>query len=119
MMKLQNPSEGRSASPIELKAQLRRRAAELGFDDCRIAAAQRPRHASEFRSWLENGAAGEMEWMERSAAKRADPENILLGARSVVIVVLNYWQGKSSGPNEQSRGRIARYAWGDDYHRPM
>jgi len=119
MMKLQNPSEDRSASPVELTAQLCRRAAELGFDDCRIAAAQRPRHASEFRSWLENGAAGEMEWMERSAAKRAAPENILPGARSIVIVALNYWQGKSLGPNEQSRGRIARYAWGDDYHRPM
>lgn len=119
MMKLQNPSEDRSASPLELKAQLRRRAAELGFDDCRIAAAERPRHAKEFRSWLENGAAGEMKWMEGSAGKRADPQNVLPGARSIVIAALNYWQGDSLGPNEESRGRIARYAWGDDYHRLM
>ncbi|HEY3601367.1 MAG TPA: hypothetical protein VGK72_05390, partial [Chthoniobacterales bacterium] len=95
MMKLQNPFGNRSASPLELKAQLRRRAADLGFDDCRIAAAERPRHAKEFRSWLENGAAGEMKWMERSAGKRADPQNVLPGARSIVIAALNYWQGDS------------------------
>jgi epoxyqueuosine reductase len=55
-----------------------------------------------------------MQWMERAAEKRCDLQRVLPGARSVVIVALNYWQG----PEQPRRGagRIARYAWGDDYH---
>ncbi|HEV2804485.1 MAG TPA: tRNA epoxyqueuosine(34) reductase QueG [Chthoniobacterales bacterium] len=90
------------------------RAAELGFDSCRIAKATTPRHAAEFRAWLEEGAAGEMQWMERGAAKRCDLQQVLPGARSVVVVALNYWQGAEQ--RERGGGRIARYAWGDDYH---
>ena len=101
-----------------MKDRLRRRAAELGFDDCRIAAAEGPRHASEFQSWLKEGAAGEMDWMERTAEGRSDSQKVLPGARSIIVLALNYWQGESLGPNED-RGRIARYAWGDDYHEVM
>ncbi|MEY2572626.1 MAG: epoxyqueuosine reductase, partial [Verrucomicrobiota bacterium] len=90
------------------------RATELGFDSCRIAKATAPRHAAEFRAWLEQGAAGEMQWMERAAEKRCDLQRALPGARSVVAVALNYWQGPQQPP--RGAGRIARYAWGDDYH---
>jgi epoxyqueuosine reductase len=89
-------------------------AAALGFDSCRIAEAASPRHADEFRGWLREGAAGEMEWMERGAEKRCDPQQVLPGARSMVVVALNYWQGDQGF--REGAGRIARYAWGDDYH---
>ena len=89
-------------------------ALELGFDSCRIASATTPRHAKEFRSWLGDGAAGEMQWMERGAEKRCDPEQVLPGVRSIIVVGLNYWQGERQRP--RGTGRIARYAWGDDYH---
>jgi epoxyqueuosine reductase len=92
-------------------------AATLGFDACRIARAMSPRHASEFGAWLRDGAAGEMQWMERGAEKRCDPQQVLPGARSIVVVALNYWKGPE--PSARSTGRIARYAWGDDYHEPM
>jgi epoxyqueuosine reductase len=90
----------------------------LGFDSCRIAKANAARHAAEFRGWLGEGAAGEMQWMERGAEKRCDPQQVLAGARSVIVVALNYWQG-DKGPGDPTRGRIARYAWGDDYHEIM
>jgi epoxyqueuosine reductase len=90
------------------------RAKELGFDSCKIAAASASAHAEEFRSWLREGAAGEMQWMERGAEKRSDPQQVLPGARSIIIVALNYWQGAEAAP--RTPGRIARYAWGDDYH---
>ena len=118
MLRLQNQSGNHLRSPLEMKERLRRRAAELGFDDCRIAAAEGPRHASEFQSWLKDGAAGEMDWMQRTAEKRADAQKVLPGVRSVIVLALNYWQGESLGPNED-QGRIARYAWGDDYHEVM
>jgi len=89
-------------------------AAELGFNSCRIARATSPRHAAEFRAWLSDGAAGEMQWLERGAEKRCDPRQILPGVRSVIVVALNYWQGEERRP--RGSGRIARYAWGNDYH---
>src|SRR5450432_2575018 len=104
-----------SNSPAKLKADLIRRAREIGFDDCRIANANPPRHAAEFRAWLKSGSAADMSWIERGAAKRGDPQKVLPGARSVVVLAMSYWQGEAAAPNEHS-GRIARYAWGDDYH---
>jgi epoxyqueuosine reductase len=115
MLRLQNQSANPLRSPLEIKERVRARAVQLGFDDCRVAAAAGPRHAREFQSWLKQGAAGEMGWMDRTAEKRSDPRKVLPGARSVIVLALNYWQGESLGPVE-GRGRIARYARGDDYH---
>ncbi|MGI8435756.1 MAG: tRNA epoxyqueuosine(34) reductase QueG [Chthoniobacterales bacterium] len=100
-----------------LKAELQERAAALGFDACRIAPALPPPHREQFEDWLADGAAGEMEWMARSAEKRGDPEKVLPGARSVVVLALSYWQGGEA--ERTGGGRIARYAWGDDYHDVM
>jgi epoxyqueuosine reductase len=103
-------------SPAELRKLIQRRAGELGFDDCRIASAKKPRHYSEFRDWLDAGKDGEMDWISRGAEKRGDPQQVLGGVRSVIVLAMNYWQGASLGPNETGGGRIARYAWGMDYH---
>jgi epoxyqueuosine reductase len=102
----------------ELKKELIAYARELGFDSCRIAACAAPGHASEFRTWLREGAAGEMSYMERGEEKRCDPQKVLPGARSIVVVALNYWQGESPTPKAfgAATGRVARYAWGEDYH---
>jgi epoxyqueuosine reductase len=102
----------------ELKKELIAYARELGFDSCRIAACAAPEHASEFRTWLREGAAGEMSYMERGEEKRCDPQKVLPGARSIVVLALNYWQGESATPKGvgAATGSIARYAWGEDYH---
>jgi epoxyqueuosine reductase len=100
-----------------LKAELVRRAGELGFDGCRIARASPPRHGPEFRAWLRDGAAGEMEWLHRGEEKRCEPALVLPTARCVIVLALNYWQGPEPvRVGSGSAGRIARYAWGDDYH---
>ena len=101
-----------------LKREIVARAKGLGFDRCRIANAAPPRHGEEFGKWLRDGAAGEMEWLARGEEKRRDPQMVLAGARSVVVVGMNYWQGDVSHSGQES-GRIARYAWGDDYHDVM
>ena len=106
-------------SGTELKAQLISFAREIGFDSCRIAACVAPAHANEFRDWLEEGAAGEMHYMERGEEKRCDPQKVLPGARSIIVVALNYWQGGAARRAAATEGRIARYAWGDDYHDVM
>jgi epoxyqueuosine reductase len=102
----------------ELKARLASFAREVGFDSCRVAACNPPVHTTEFREWLRRGAQGEMSYMERSDEKRCDPEKILPGVRSIVVLALNYFQGKPIRRRSQTAatGRIARYAWGEDYH---
>ena len=113
-------SPARQDSPAALKQEIAGRARALGFDACRIAAASPPRHGNEFRAWLREGAAGEMDWMARGEEKRCNPQQILAGARSMIVVAQNYWQGERDLPATQAAtGRIARYAWGDDYHEVM
>jgi epoxyqueuosine reductase len=102
---------------VDLKSSLVTLARELGFDSCRITRCDVPSHTGEFRRWLVDGAAGEMNWMSRGEEKRCDPQQVLAGAKSVVVLALNYWQGESTNTSDDgARGRIARYAWGDDYH---
>src|SRR6266566_7663185 len=84
---------GSLISNAELKAQLVAFAHELGFDSCRVTACAPPAHAEEFRDWLKEGAAGEMSYMERGEEKRRDPQKVLPGARSIVVLALNYFQG--------------------------
>src|SRR5947209_202767 len=56
-----------------------------------------------------------MAYMARGAEKRSDPQKILPGARSMIILAMNYFQGDP--PHRRATaGKIARYAWGDDYH---
>jgi epoxyqueuosine reductase len=102
-----------------LKKEIMARARELGFDSCKVASAGPPRHGPEFQAWLDAGAAGEMEWMVRGAEKRGDLQKVLPGAKSVIVVALNYFQGEESSPTSAASGRIARYARGDDYHEVM
>jgi len=97
----------------QLKTRVVDLARELGFDSCRVAACHPPAHADEFGDWLSDGAHGEMNYMARGEEKRRDPQKILPGAQSVIVLALNYFQGNAG---RTSPGRIARYAWGDDYH---
>jgi epoxyqueuosine reductase len=106
-------------SRSELKMQLVSFARQIGFDSCRITACAEPAHATEFREWLRQGGHGEMNYMQRAEGKRCDPQKILPSAKSIVVLALNYFQGDApvAAPTEDGkRGRIARYAWGDDYH---
>ncbi len=105
-------------SPTELKAALVEQARALGFALCRVAPCGAPAHGADFRAWLDAGMAGEMTpWLERGSAKRLEPQAVLPGARSMIVLALNYWQGdRVEAAGSAAVGRVARYAWGDDYH---
>lgn len=100
-----------------MKEALAALAGELGFALCRVAPCPAPPHAEQFRAWLDEGRAGTMEWLARNQDRRTDPQLVLPGARSVVVLAMNYFQGAAPPPEPgPAHGRIARYAWGDDYH---
>jgi epoxyqueuosine reductase len=84
----------------------------VGFDLVGIAPAVRLPHADRLLWWLAQGYAGEMEYMQRTAEQRTDPQALLPGAKSAVVVGLNY-APDALPPTDY---RIARYALGDDYH---
>lgn len=68
--------------------------------------------------WLASGRHAGMHYMETHEALRADPRALLAGARSVVIVGLDYFQGDRL-PRGDDRPRIAQYARLKDYHRVL
>ena len=58
-----------------------------------------------------------MDYLGRREGERLDPARVLPGARSVVCVALNYYQGEPAA--DPSWSPVARYAWGRDYHSVM
>lgn len=78
-----------------------------------------PRRHDLYASWLARGNAGEMHYLAapEHVAQRADLKTILATARSLIVVALAYDRGLVS--TDRLRGKIARYARGDDYHLVM
>lgn len=68
--------------------------------------------------WLRRGYQGTMAWMGRMPEKRADPQQVLPGCQSVISVGLNYLTSHRAD-ERPGHGRIARYAWGKDYHKVL
>jgi epoxyqueuosine reductase len=105
---------------VELEHEARR----LGFARFGIAPASRPPHHDAFRGWLARRLAGVMEgWLARHEPLRADPRWLLPGARSVVMLAFDHAIEPPASPpraltepSAPGQGRVARYAWGDDYH---
>ena len=100
-----------------MKEKVRQRALELGFDACRFTTAAPPDHAAQFERWIAAREHGEMAWLERNAHKRIDPQQVLPGAKSAVVLAASYWTGDSASESvPQPRGVLARYARFADYH---
>jgi len=79
-----------------------------------VAAAQRlDDDARRLEAWLQKGYHGTMGYMERHFDLRIDPGLLVPGAKSVITLLLNYYPGENQHPDAP---RIARYAWGTDYH---
>ena len=103
--------------PVSLTEEIKAHAAYLGFDLAGVTTADPPRHGDYYAEWIEQGLAGEMAYLERQVEKRQDPRKILPNARSLVVVAMNYrCPEPASVPEDAPRGKIARYARGDDYH---
>ena len=96
---------------------VRARLRALGFDAVRFARAE-PLFGPGLRAWLEAGNHADMSWLERGADKRGDPDLVLPGVRTVIMLGVNY--GTEQGPVEAGAGRAgpawARYARYSDYH---
>ena len=99
-----------------MKADLVAYAHSLGFSLCRTTPCVTPPHAQEFRDWLADGRAGEMEWLHRNADRRTNPQLVLPGAQTAIVLAINYFTTPPPHSPPSPSYQIARYAWGDDYH---
>ena len=99
-------------------AAIKARAREIGFDACGIAPAADLPELKFFPEWLARGYAGTMQYLTRSAGRRADVRQVLQSARSVIVTATNYNTARpySIESRDPERAHVARYAWGDDYH---
>jgi len=93
--------------------ELRQRLRALGFDEVRFAATLPPLEPGGLREWLAAGHQADMAWMARGADKRLDPERVLPGVKSIVLLGVNYGPGDLPA---DAGARWARYALHDDYH---
>lgn len=100
----------------EFTKKLKKKAIEIGFHKIGIARAEALNQEGEnLKNWLEKGFHAEMKWMEREPEKRANPQILFEGAKSVIVLALNYFTPHEH-ENSEVKGKISRYAWGDDYH---
>jgi len=99
-------------------AAIKGEASRLGFDLCGIAPAVNLPDLQHFTEWIARGYAGEMHYLARTAAKRADVTRVLPSVRSVIVLgtLYNVDRPYSTELLDPGVARIARYARGDDYH---
>jgi len=94
---------------IKLKAK------SLGFSDCAILpAGELTDEKNHFQNWLDAGMNGEMGYMERNQEKRLDPRLLFENAKTILVVLQNYYPKKTQ--KEPQAPVISKYAYGTDYH---
>lgn len=107
-----------AALDVEAVAALGR---SLGFARIAVVPIEAPRRHAMYASWLARGHAGEMAYLAapEHVAQRGDLRALLATARSLIVVALAYDRTDPLPPDALLRGRIARYARGEDYHLVM
>jgi len=101
-----------------LKAALKKRAQELGFDLVGVTTAQPPAHLDRYRAWIAAGRHAGMAYLadDRALQRRGDPRAIQPGCRSIIVTGTYYAPLESHPDRTASEARVAAYAQGDDYH---
>ena len=107
-----------SQTNASTKERIRAQAKDLGFGAIGFAGATTAPHVERLHAWIAEGHHGTMRWMARGLERRADPRQVLRSARTVISVSIPYYHGDwPAREGGAPRGRIARYAWGRDYHK--
>ncbi len=96
-------------------AWIKAKADELGFMDCGIAKAEFLAEEADFlEDWLRLEKQGSMDYMANHFDLRTDPTKLVPGAKSVIVLTMNYF------PSAQQRSdapKLSKYAYGKDYHK--
>lgn len=97
--------------------EIRAIASELGFDHVSAVPPRVPLLDQQaYDNWCDDGSAADMGYMVRNAERRRSPDTLFPGIGSVLCVGVSYFQGPLPSKPGPGFGRVARYAWGEDYH---
>ena len=110
---------GGQADLVALVKKIRDWGQELGFAEIGIASADVSAATPELLRWLALGRHGEMDYMAKHAALRADPGTLVAGTLSVISARLPYWPCAADSEQvlaDRELAYISRYALGRDYH---
>ena len=100
----------------DISFKIKQKALAIGFHKIGVVRAEPLYEESEhLKEWLEKDYQGEMAWLEREPEKRANPNLIFPEAKSIIVVALNYYTPHEHEETD-TKGKVSRYAWGDDYH---
>ncbi len=100
----------------DLRAVVRRVAADAGASAVRITSAERDEQAAErMEAAFARGDFATWPYDRARAVAASDPTTVLPGARSVVVLAVAY---AIAAPKRRTplSGRVSNYAWGADYH---
>jgi epoxyqueuosine reductase len=126
---LRGMCQNSAMDPAERTTWIVQQARALGFDLCGVASVSADStnvdswpELARIPEWLARGHAGEMRWL--SDPRRESPQQVMQGARSVIVCAVNYNSANpystefsaAESSDESPRGWISRYAWGTDYH---
>lgn len=101
----------------ERSAAVKRWADDLGFMFCGISKARKlDEEADHLEQWIKQGFQGRMQYLEKNADVRLDPRLLVPGAQSVISLAFNYFPSRTQNPEAP---KIARYAYGKDYHKVL
>jgi epoxyqueuosine reductase len=101
-------------SPM-LTSQIKSKAKELGFDLVAFSPAKmEEKYLATYESWLKEGHEADMAYMQK-IERRRDLTKTLPGAKTVIVLAMNYYRDQP--PLAPGQGRVARYAYGRDYHK--
>ncbi len=109
-----------SSTMRQLADQIQSWSEELGFQQMGIADIELGEHSAHLKRWLKQGYQGEMEFMQRHAALRENPETLLEGTCRVVSFRMDYLSPAACNfdvADDLSKGNVSRYAVGRDYHK--
>lgn len=115
--------------PDPLTSAVKAEARRLGFELVGVTTPEPPPHLQAYEQWLDAGRHASMGYLadEAARARRADPRLILPECQSILVLGIRYFAPNATlhptplaslleGEHEKARGRVAAYAWGDDYH---
>lgn len=105
----------------EITVNIKEEGYKLGFDLIGIAPVDDYPESQFYKKWLGMGFEATMSYMSNSPERREDVRSIMPDARSVISCAVNYNSDHpySTSVKNPETGWIARYAWGDDYHKVM
>lgn len=102
-------------SSENLSARIKDKAISIGFDSCGIAPVHfLQKEDDRIRSWVESGYHAGMSYLERNSDKRSNPGLLVEKSRSVIVVLINYYQDNNPGKDTPV---FSKYALGKDYHK--